>query len=165
MMRESKDVILNPSRVILSKVKDLAVLPLEGRLREGVHEEIYDEILRSAARRMVTFLRMTAFWIPAFAGMASLICLSACISIGRPFPGDVVAKALDIGKTTQIDVEKTFGDPFRTGLQDGDLTWTYVNYKLRSFGDQCTQDLVVRFDARGIVKSYSYNTSSEAGCR
>ena len=88
---------------------------------------------------------------------------SACIRIGKPFPTNQV-RALVIGTTSQADVEKTFGEPFRTGVEDGDTTWTYVNYRLSAFGQQCTQDLVVRFSADNKVKSYTYNTSSGEAC-
>jgi hypothetical protein len=39
-----------------------------------------------------------------------------------------------------------------------------MNYKLRVFGQQCTQDLVVRFNANGTVKSFTYNTTSAGSC-
>jgi len=97
------------------------------------------------------------------AGVLLVMPLAGCISIGRPFATQGV-KSLTIGKANQSDVELIFGKPFRTGLQDGDVTWTFVNYKLRVFGPQCTQDLVVRFAPDGTVKSYAYNTSPEENC-
>ena len=57
------------------------------------------------------------------------------------------------------DVEKLFGQPFRTGTDDGDVTWTYVDYHLRLFGPQEARDLHIRFDKSGKVKSYAFNTS------
>ena len=89
--------------------------------------------------------------------------LTACITIGRSFPTQGVP-SVAIGRSTQADIQKIYGSPFRTGVEDGDVTWTYVNYKLRVFGQQCTQDLVVRFTANGVVKSFTYNTTSAGSC-
>lgn len=94
---------------------------------------------------------------------AAASCMAACITVGHPFPTQGVP-SLGIGKSTQADIQKAYGAPFRTGVQDGDVTWTYVNYKLRVFGDQCTQDLVIRFNAGGIVKSFTYNSTAPGAC-
>lgn len=96
--------------------------------------------------------------------LATASLLTACVTIGQPFQAQGVP-ALAIGTSTMTEIQRTYGQPFRTGVQDGDVTWTYVNYKLRLFGGQCTQDLVVRFDAAGTVKSFTYNTSSPTGCK
>ena len=85
--------------------------------------------------------------------------LGACVTLGRAFDAAQV-KALQIGKTTQADVERTFGDPFRTGLDSGDATWTYVDYRFGVFGAQRATDLVVKFNADGTVKSYAFNTNA-----
>jgi outer membrane protein assembly factor BamE (lipoprotein component of BamABCDE complex) len=84
--------------------------------------------------------------------------LGACVTMGRPFDAAHV-KNLQIGKTTQDDVQKVFGAPFRTGIDDGDPTWTYVDYHFGVFGPQRTTDLLVKFNAAGTVKSYSFNTN------
>jgi outer membrane protein assembly factor BamE (lipoprotein component of BamABCDE complex) len=99
----------------------------------------------------------------ALLGLAGILCLAACVRIGQPFPTQRVP-SIEIGKSTKDDVSKIFGQPFRTGLEDGDTTWTYVNYRLAVFGSQCTQDLVVRFGPGDVVKSYAYNTSAEESC-
>jgi SmpA/OmlA family protein len=95
--------------------------------------------------------------------LRALIFLAAaaaagCISIGKPFPTDRVSSIV-IGKTTQAEILSIYGQPFRTGLDDGNLAWTYTDYRLKVFGPQKTTDLYVRFNADGTVKSYSYNTN------
>jgi SmpA / OmlA family len=94
---------------------------------------------------------------------ATVASLSACVSIGHAFPTPD-ATSVGVGKLTQADIQRTYGSPFRTGVEDGDVTWTYVNYKLRVFGSQCTQDLVIRFNASGTVKSFTYNTTQPGSC-
>ncbi|MBM3319186.1 MAG: outer membrane protein assembly factor BamE [Candidatus Eisenbacteria bacterium] len=88
---------------------------------------------------------------------ASLIGL-ACASVGRDFPSDRVWK-LRIGETTSEEVRQMFGDPWRTGIEDGNPTWTYGKYRYSLFGEDRTKDLVVRFDENMIVRSYTFNTT------
>jgi hypothetical protein len=52
-----------------------------------------------------------------------------------------------------------FGSPWRVGIEDGRRTWTYGKYRYRLFSETSTQDLVVRFDDKGIVVSYTFNTT------
>jgi outer membrane protein assembly factor BamE (lipoprotein component of BamABCDE complex) len=94
-----------------------------------------------------------------FVVFAAAALLGACVTLGRTFDAAQV-KALQVGKTTQTDVEKTFGSPFRTGLDSGDATWTYVDYHFGVFGSQRATDLVVKFNADGTVKSYAFNTNA-----
>jgi hypothetical protein len=91
------------------------------------------------------------------------LALSACVSVGRRFDTEAV-KGIVVGKTTQSDIEKSFGEPFRTGIDSGDATWTYVDYHFGLFGGRRAVDLLVKFSADGKVKSYAFNTDQlEAG--
>ena len=81
--------------------------------------------------------------------------LSACMpSVGRPFPVHQV-RQIEIGKTTQQEIRQMFGDPWRTGLENGMRTWTYGEY-----GMKVSRDLVIRFDDQNVVKSYSFSSSA-----
>lgn len=95
------------------------------------------------------------------AALAVALASSACMSMGRPFPAEKVPEIV-LSKTTQNDVTARFGHPFRTGIEDGDTTWTYLRYRFSVFGRQETQDLYIRFNADGTVKSYAFNTSGDA---
>lgn len=84
--------------------------------------------------------------------------LGGCVTLGAPFNAAQVP-SITIGKTTRADVTKMFGQPFRTGVESGDETWTFVNYHFSVFGAQTAKDLYVRFNPNGTVKSYSYNSN------
>ena len=59
-------------------------------------------------------------------GLAVLgLALPACITMGRTFDTQRVPSIV-IGKTTQAEVRRQFGEPYRTGIESGDLTWTCV---------------------------------------
>jgi hypothetical protein len=94
------------------------------------------------------------------AALACGLFMSACVTIGQSFDTVAVAKIV-IGKTTQSGVKAMFGAPFRTGVDSGDPTWTYVDYHFGVFSKQQTTDLFVKFSADGTVKSYAFNTTQE----
>ena len=94
----------------------------------------------------------------AFATVTVAAALVACVTVGRDFPAKQVAK-LRIGSTTAAQVRGLFGTPWRTGVEDGQRTWTYGHYRYALFGTTRTRDLVVRFDANDVVSSYSYNST------
>lgn len=88
--------------------------------------------------------------------LLAALCLpfSGCMpSVGRPFPVKQV-RQLEIGTTTKAEVRKMFGDPWRTGIEDGFRTYTYGEYSVNK-----TRDLVIRFDDKDLVKSYSFSSS------
>ncbi|MEJ2471434.1 MAG: outer membrane protein assembly factor BamE [Desulfuromonadales bacterium] len=85
--------------------------------------------------------------------LLSLPVISCMPSVGRPFPVQQV-RQIEIGVTTQAEVRQMFGTPWRTGIDDGDRTWTYGEYSM-----QKTRDLKIRFDDKDVVKSYSFSSS------
>jgi hypothetical protein len=93
------------------------------------------------------------------AALTLMACLGVgCLNVGYEFPVEPVRK-IEIGKTMREDVRDMFGEPWRTGIEDGERTWTYGRYRYSLFGEAATRDLVVRFDARGVVTSYSFNST------
>ena len=97
----------------------------------------------------------------AAAGMIVFaLFLSACATVGKDFPSGKVNE-IQIGKTTQAEIEAMFGKPWRTGIEDGFVTWTYGKYKYSAFSQTQTKDLVVRFDNSKIVRSYTFNTTAD----
>jgi hypothetical protein len=92
-------------------------------------------------------------------GIASLAALSlACMTVGEDFAVGRVSH-IQIGKTTQKEVRQMFGEPWRTGLEDGQHTWTYGYYKYNLLGASQTRDLVIRYDDKGVVRSYTFNST------
>lgn len=93
--------------------------------------------------------------------MMMFLLTSGCATIGHEFPAGQVS-TIKIGETTQNDIYTTFGNPWRTGLDNGMKTWTYGNYYYSLFSDGSTEDLVIKFDKRGVVASYVFNTSKRS---
>ena len=96
-------------------------------------------------------------WIASLL-VAGALLLAGCVTVGRDFPAQRVAK-LEIGATTREQVREMFGSPWRTGIEDGQPTWTYGHYHYALLGNTRTRDLVVRFDAHGVVASYTFSST------
>lgn len=94
----------------------------------------------------------------ACALLAPVAALLGCLTVGEAFPVAPVSR-IEIGATNKQEIRRTFGTPWRTGLEDGQQTWTYGHYRYALFGGTRTRDLVVRFDERDLVVSYSFNSS------
>jgi len=102
-----------------------------------------------------SFRRLPSF---ALAALLGLMLFASCATVGSDFPSEQV-DGIQIGKTTQAEIQEMFGSPWRVGVEDGLRTWTYGKYKYRLFGESNSKDLVVRFDENNVVVSYSFNTT------
>jgi hypothetical protein len=58
-----------------------------------------------------------------------------------------------------LQVRELFGTPWRTGVEDGQPTWTFGHYHYALLGNTRTKDLVVRFDEHDVVASYTFNST------
>ena len=84
--------------------------------------------------------------------------LTGCFTVGQEFAGSRVPE-IKIGQTNKQQITDTFGRPWRTGMEDGRQTWTYGIYKYSLFGADDTQDLLIRFDPQGVVRSYTFSST------
>ena len=97
------------------------------------------------------FLRhLTALTLLAALSLPITGCMP---TVGRAFPVYKI-RQIEIDKTTKTEVRQMFGDPWRTGLENGKRTWTYGEY-----GVKISRDLVIRFDDEDVVKTYSFSSS------
>ena len=97
-------------------------------------------------------------WIRGLLAAGAAALIAGCMTVGRDFPAQRV-RQLQIGTTTREDVRDLFGQPWRTGLEDGQPTWTYGHYRYTLLGNTRTRDLVIRFDPGGVVKSYTFSST------
>src|SRR4029079_16239275 len=97
------------------------------RLRRGLRRgarrlhELLDRWLRDARRDRQERPSMI---MPARLAMAGLLGFTGCFTVGRHFVAAPV-QSIEKGVTTKADVQQPFGDPFRTGLDDGYESWSY----------------------------------------
>jgi outer membrane protein assembly factor BamE (lipoprotein component of BamABCDE complex) len=86
------------------------------------------------------------------------VLFTGCFTVGQEFAASRVNE-IKIGQTRKHEISDLFGLPWRTGLEDGRPTWTYGIYKYSLFGADDTQDLLIRFDNQGIVRSYTFSST------
>lgn len=98
----------------------------------------------------------------ALAVLLGLLLPTGCATVGRQFPVESVSR-IRMNESDQNEIRALFGPPWRTGVEDGRVTWTYGRYKYRLFGETETTDLVLRFDDRGVVVSYTFSTTEYPG--
>ena len=87
-----------------------------------------------------------------------VIFVSGCITLGKDFP-EANVSTISIGVTTKNEVRRLFGSPWLSGVQDGKPAWTYGIYDYSFFGERKAKDLIVQFDVRGKVSSFTYSTT------
>ena len=94
-----------------------------------------------------------------------LVCLVAlglfggCVSIkiGREFPSPD-AHWIVAGKSDRWGLQRMLGDPYQVGFENGDSTWRWL-YVQRQGATAASKDLIVRFNADGLVRSYSFTSN------
>ncbi len=87
-----------------------------------------------------------------------IMLVSGCITLGKDFP-EAHVSTISIGVTTKNEVRMLFGSPWLSGVQDGKPAWTYGIYDYSLIGERKAKDLVVHFDDRGKVSSFTYSTT------
>ena len=70
---------------------------------------------------------------------------SGCVTLGKDFP-EANVSVIKIGQTTKYEIKKLFGSLWLSGINDGELAWTYGNYAYSLFGKREAKDLVIQFD-------------------
>lgn len=93
----------------------------------------------------------TTLAIVLFAGCAQLFV------VGSDFPSPT-RDLIQAGKTTKADLLRFFGEPYQVGIDTGDLTWSWFYGRKHTQGES-TKELTVRFDAKGVVRSYSFRSN------
>jgi len=91
--------------------------------------------------------------------LVALVLLAGCVSlrIGREFPSPD-AHWIIAGKSDRWGLQRMLGEPYQVGFENGDPTWRWL-YVRRDPAGAVSKDLIVRFNADGIVKTYSFTSN------
>ena len=87
-----------------------------------------------------------------------ILFVSGCITLGKDFSEESVS-SITIGVITKNEVRRLFGSPWLSGVQDGQPAWTYGSYDYSLFGERKAKDLVVKFDDKAQVSSFTFSTT------
>ena len=99
--------------------------------------------------------------IRIFIFVGIILLLGGCGTVGDSFKTSNVANIAN-GVTTQLDVKQMFGEPFKTGVQNGQPVWVYEDHRYSILSENRSKDLIITFNSDGIVQSHQFMSSVPA---
>ena len=87
-----------------------------------------------------------------------ILISNGCGASGKSFNTSKVESIVN-GVTTRSDIEKMFGEPFKTGIQNGQPIWVYEDNHYSIIREETSKDLIIIFRPDGIVQSYQFMSS------
>ena len=78
--------------------------------------------------------------------------------MGKNFNSSQV-KSIQNNITTQTGILDNLGLPFKKGIENGQVMWTYQFDQWNILEPAESKDLVILFDEKNIVRAYRYTTS------
>ena len=87
-----------------------------------------------------------------------LFFLAGCGTVGKNFNSSQVI-SIQNNVTNQSEILDKFGLPFKKGIENGQVMWTYRFDQWNLLGPAKSKDLVILFDEKNIVRAYRYTTS------
>ena len=90
--------------------------------------------------------------------LGSLLTLGGCGTAGKDFNESKVSKIAN-GTTTRAEIRKMFGEPFKTGTQNGLPVWVYEYNLYYSIENDKSKNLVVVFGSDGVVQAHQFMSS------
>jgi hypothetical protein len=93
--------------------------------------------------------------------VAIVLISNGCGTVGKSFNVSKVETIVN-GTTTQSDIKKMFGEPFKIGIQNGQPIWVYEDHHYSIIREETSKDLIIIFGPNGIVQSYQFMSSKPA---
>jgi hypothetical protein len=95
--------------------------------------------------------------------LLAVLFLHGCTLTGQEFSSSAI-KAIQPNVTTKEQITKTFGEPYRKGLESGFETRIY-RYRaiVTEKGGYVNKDLFLIFNKNGTVQKYSFQTNLPKG--
>jgi len=91
--------------------------------------------------------------------LLAVLFLYGCTLTGQEFSSSSI-KEIQPNVTTKEQITKTFGEPFRKGVETGYETWRYSYRALMpEKGGYVDKDLFLIFNKNGTVQKFSYYTN------
>ena len=91
-----------------------------------------------------------------FLGIMSI--LGGCASAGKNFNESKISKIAN-GTTTKAELRAMFGEPFKTGIQNGQPVWIYEYNVYKAVNNDSSKDLIIVFGPNGVVQSHQFMSS------
>jgi len=76
-------------------------------------------------------------------------------TVGGKFDASKVETIIN-GTTTQAEIKKIFGKPFKTGIQNEKSIWVYEYNRYDLFRNETSKDLIIVFGPNRVVQSHQF---------
>ncbi len=83
----------------------------------------------------------------------TVLLLVACGSTGKDFDPALTENIVN-GKTTREEIRSMFGEPYKTGIQNGHPIWAYEYHEYGLSENNPSRQLIVVFGPDDVVKSH-----------
>ena len=90
-----------------------------------------------------------------------ILISNGCGASGKSFNTSKVESIVN-GITTRSDIEKMLGEPFKTGIQNGQPIWVYEDNHYSIIREETSKDLMIIFSLDGKVQSHQFMSSKPA---
>ncbi|MDP7557443.1 MAG: outer membrane protein assembly factor BamE [Nitrospinaceae bacterium] len=90
-----------------------------------------------------------------------ILILGGCGTAGKNFDESKISKIAN-GTTTRAELRKMFGEPFKTGIQNGQPVWVYEYNSYDPVNNDKSKDLIIIFGPNGVVQSHQFMSSEPA---
>ena len=84
-----------------------------------------------------------------------------CSTTGKSFNTSKIESIVN-ETSTRADIKKMFGEPFKTGIQNGQPIWIYEDHHYSIIGNDTSKDLIIIFGLDGIVQSHQFMSNEPA---
>jgi len=91
-------------------------------------------------------------------GFSILLFLTGCGTVGKNFNTSQVNN-IQNHVTSQSEILKNFGPPFKKGIENSMTMWTYQFDQWNAIGPANSKDLVILFDKKDTVNSYRFTST------
>ena len=93
--------------------------------------------------------------------VGTILLPGGCGTAGKSFNASKIGSIVN-GTTTRSDIKKIFGEPFKTGIQNGQPIWVYEDHHYSIISNDSSKDLIIIFGPNGVVQSHQFMSNKPA---
>ena len=90
-----------------------------------------------------------------------ILLQGGCGTTGKSFNTSKIESIVN-ETSTRADIKKMFGEPFKTGIQNGQSIWVYEDHHYSIISNDSSKDLIIVFGPNGVVQSHQFMSSKPA---
>jgi len=97
-------------------------------------------------------------YIGLFILVGIILLQGGCGTTGKSFNTSKIESIVN-ETSTRAGIKKMFGEPFKTGIQNGQPIWVYEDHRYSIISNDSSKDLIIIFGPNGVVQSHQFMSS------